>query len=390
MKGRYEEMKIMIITRHNIINYGSVLQTMALQNILSHMGYYSEVIDYIRDDEDYRKIAKVLVERHPRWNRNIITKKIFVCYKNFEFKLAGKKFESMRKEYLNVTSTRYSTLAELQENPPIGDVYMTGSDQVWGFIGNEQYDPAFFLDFGDKNKKRVSYAASFGRVNISPDILEKEREHLNSYTKITVREESAKKMIEDMGFKDVEQVLDPTLLLTRQEWDALLCNNEEGFKYKEKKYVLVYQRRPNKKIDEYALALSKKIGLPLLRISSDLNQGVRGGKLIFIPTLSEFLQYIKNAAFLVTDSFHGTAFAINYNVQFVDILPSGTSTRNMSLLELTGLEDRVVSDFNDYTCIEKIIDFTHANLILTNQRKRSKEILNEMIDGCKVENVNEN
>ena len=86
-------MKISIITRHNIINYGSVLQTLALQEILSNMGHTSEVIDYIRNDEDYKKIAKVLVERHPTWNRNILTKKIFVWGKNFEFQLAGRKFE---------------------------------------------------------------------------------------------------------------------------------------------------------------------------------------------------------------------------------------------------------------------------------------------------------
>ena len=98
-----------------------------------------------------------------------------------------------------------------------------------------------------------------------------------------------------------------------------------------------------------------------------------------MPSLSEWLGYIKNARFMITDSFHGTAFAINFNTQFANILPKGTETRNQSILELTGLQDRVVMDYQDFSVFENRIDYSKVNSIIQEKRKESLRILENML-----------
>ena len=375
-------MKVSFITRHNIINYGSVLQTIALQKMIERFGYQAEVIDYIRTDEDFRNISKVLANRNAKCQKSCLFKMFFITGKSLEFQIAGKKFEQIRNRYLKV-SKRYSTLKELRENPPEADIYMTGSDQVWGGIGEDRYDSAFFLDFGDSTKKRLSYAASFGRTDMSEDILKIYSELLKKYSVISVREESARQILINQGYSKTIQVLDPTLLLTSKEWDNIVTIEASRFKKPASPYILVYQRRPNKEIDRYAEGLSKHSGYPVYRITADFHQGIRGGKMIFLPNMHEFIDWIKNAEFLVTDSFHGTAFAINYNVDFVDILPSGTATRNLSILSLMGLSNRVVKDKTDFSFIKEKIDYSKVNEVLDTERQRSKQILEMMITGEK-------
>lgn len=377
-------MKVSFITRHNIINYGSVLQTIALQKMIERFGYQAEVIDYIRTDEDFRNIAKVLASRNAKCQKSCLFKMFFIIGKSLEFQIAGKKFEQIRNRYLKV-SKRYSTLKELRENPPEADIYMTGSDQVWGGIGEDRYDSAFFLDFGDSTKKRLSYAASFGRTDMSEDILKIYSELLKKYSVISVREESARQILINQGYSKTIQVLDPTLLLTSKEWDNIVTIEASRFKKPASPYILVYQRRPNKEIDRYAEGLSKHSGYPVYRITADFHQGIRGGKMIFLPNMHEFIDWIKNAEFLVTDSFHGTAFAINYNVDFVDILPSGTATRNLSILSFMGLSNRVVKDETDFSFIKEKIDYSKVNEVLDTERQRSKQILEMMITGEKNE-----
>lgn len=373
-------MKISFITRHNIVNYGSVLQTIALQEIIERNGYKAEVINYIRTDEDYRNIAKVLANRSSKWSRNPVLKVCFILGKSIEFQIAGKKFEVIRKNYLKTTN-RYLSLDELKKNPPKADIYMTGSDQVWGGIGKDQYDAAFFLDFGDLKTKRLSYAASFGRTDMSDEILRIYSRLLKKYTAISVREQSAKEILVNLGYSKTLQVLDPTLLLTSKEWDKIVEREPSSFSNPKIPYILVYQRCPNKIVDMYAKKLSKVSGCPVYRITTDFHQRIRGGKMVFLPNLHEFIDWLKNAAFLVTDSFHGTAFAINYNIDFVDILPVGTATRNLSILELVGLSERVVKDENDFSFIEHKIDFTTVNKTIENERRKSQKVLREMIVG---------
>ena len=200
------------------------------------------------------------------------------------------------------------------------------------------------------------------------------KNRIGLFSSISVREKSAVEIIKNMGLGEVSQVLDPTLLITSDEWSEYIDSEIRG------KYVLVYQLHKNKLLDRYAIEFAKKADLPLLRISPSIHQINRGGKFVYLPDVGKFLSYIKNAEYMITDSFHGTAFAINFNTQFVDILPGKTKTRNQSILELTGLTDRILTNADDFGFIDKKIDFTRVNTILKKERENSINILKGMLE----------
>lgn len=367
-----ENKKIAVITRHSIFNYGSLLQTIATQESIKRLGYECVIIDYQREDEDYHKIAGVLVAK-TRWNKNFITRMIYKVLQSPKFYIMGRHFEKMRQNVIETTK-KYTSLSELTADKPIADTYLTGSDQVWGPIGSDEFDPAYFLSFTDDFDIRISYAASFGRVKFTEHSIEEFKKYLKRYQAITVREKSAKKIIEDMGIVPVKQVLDPTLLLNKEYWDRFI----QGVFPKD--YILIYQLHNNPQMMEYAYKLAEHTGLKLVTMSSTAQHLMhKGSKHVFLPDLSQWLGYIKNARFMITDSFHGTAFAINLNTQFVNVLPEKTSTRNQSILELTGLEKRVVQNYSDFSLFDEMIDFEQINQIISEKRKESMEILMNLL-----------
>lgn len=364
-------MKVAVITRHSIFNYGSLLQTIATQAVIEKMGYECDIIDYQRDDENYRKIASILVKK-TKWNKNTILRMIYTATQSPKFYLMGKHFENLRKGAIKTTKL-YHSIDELKEDKPQADIYMTGSDQVWGPIGNDSFDPAYFLEFTDQDDVRLSYAASFGKTQFTDAILNNMKSYLEKYNVITVREKSAVEIIDKMGVGKAISVLDPTMLLDSTYWSRMICDPTP------EKYILVYQLHNNRQMLEYAYRLAAEENLKLVTMSSTMQHLVhRGSKHIFLPTLSQWLGYIKNASFMITDSFHGTAFAINFNTQFVNILPGETATRNQSILSMTGLMDRVITDYNNFSCFEQKIDYDKVNYLIQQKRRESLAALEDM------------
>ena len=363
-------MDIKVITRHAPSNYGSLLQSIATITILEHLGHTCEIIDYIRDDEHGLKAVTTSLNGKQGWNGNPLKKLAYIALRYPEEKKAELKFSRMRKKYLKLTG-RCRTHEDLRLLD--ADVFMTGSDQVWGPTLNGRYDEAYFLSFVT-GKPRTAYAASFGRTDFTPQILAEYKKLLSTYSDIAVRENSAVDLLTQMGIPCAGQVLDPTLLLTGEEWSKRIKRNIEG------KYVLVYQLHNNPVLTDYALRFARHTGLPLYRISPTFHQIRRGGKFVYLPDLDEFLSYIKNCTYFLTDSFHGTAFALNFNKQFIEILPNNkTGSRNQSILQLTGLTDRILTDFNDFSMADKVIEYTSVNNILAKERQKSIAILKSLL-----------
>ena len=363
-------MDIKVITRHAPSNYGSLLQSIATITILERLGHTCEIIDYIRDDEHGLKAVTTSLNGKQGWNGNPLKKLAYIALRYPEEKKAELKFSRMRKKYLKLTGRcrAHEDLKQLD-----ADVFMTGSDQVWGPTLNGQYDEAYFLSFVS-GKPKTAYAASFGRTDFTPQILAEYKKLLSTYSGIAVRENSAVDLLTQMGISCAGQVLDPTLLLTGEEWSKRIKRNIEG------KYVLVYQLHNNPVLTDYALRFARHTGLPLYRISPTFHQIRRGGKFVYLPDLDEFLSYIKNCTYFLTDSFHGTAFALNFNKQFIEILPNNkTGSRNQSILQLTGLTDRILTDFNDFSMADKVIEYTSVNNILAKERQKSIAILKSLL-----------
>lgn len=365
-------MNIKVITRHAPSNYGSLLQSIATIIIFERLGHRCEIIDYIRDDEHGLNSIIALLNNKKNRKKNILKKLAYILLRYPEEKNAEVKFLKMRNAYLKLTSrcTNIYDLSRLN-----ADIFVTGSDQVWGPTLNGKYDEAYFLSFV-KNASKIAYAASFGRTEFDGDTIEAYKKLLSSYDSIAVREDSAVEMLKKMSINCVGQVLDPTLLLTGEEWDKYVDDSEKI----KGEYVLVYQLHNNPVLNEYAIKFAKSYKLPLYRVSPTFHQFRRGGKFLYLPDLGHFLSYIKNCKYFITDSFHGTAFALNFNKQFIEILPNNkTGSRNQSILRLTGLESRIVKDFDDFSIGTDFIDYDKVNMIIDAERGKSIDILKSML-----------
>lgn len=369
-------MKIDIITRHSVPNYGSLLQSYATQKAIEKLGHESEIINYTRYEERYENLAKSLV-KGKKWDKNAVLRLIYKLIQTPNYSRMYKKFAEYRKGFLNETKLEYGNIQELEQNIPEADVYCSGSDQIWGKIGTENYDEAYFLEFA-KEKKCIAYASSFGKTELNEELEQNLERLLRKYKRILVREDSAEKLLQDREFNNVKQVLDPTLLLSRQEWCELAKKSEKELP---EKYILIYQLHDNKEFDKYAKMFAKSRNLKLLRISPSLYHFTRSGKLVYLPTQFEFLRYFENAEYILTDSFHATVFSIIFNKQFLDILPSNkTGTRIESILRLFEIDTRILSNYEDMTLIDKNIVWDNVNKRLEEERMKSMNLLRDAIE----------
>ena len=359
-----------VITRHAPSNYGSLLQSIATVKVLQHLGHRASIVDYIRPDD--LGLNKVKQEAFLKGG-SAIKRLIYILIRFPIEKIAEVRFAKMRKKHLS-TTPRCSSIEELGNLQ--ADCFMTGSDQVWGPMVNGEYDPAYFLDFV-KDGKKVAYAASVGKTNFDEKTISDYKRHLSTYDKIAVREDSAVDLIKGWGATNcVGQVIDPTLLLSGDEWKNLLYVKDS----KTGPYILIYQIHNDPKLSQYAKDLAALKKLKLIRVNPFLHQCFRGGSFRLCPDVKDFLELINNAAYIVTDSFHGTCFAINFNKQFVEILPNNaTGTRNQSILTLTGLSSRIVTNFEDFTVVDNEIDYGPVNKILEEERERCKDVLKKML-----------
>lgn len=370
-------MNVKVITRHSPSNYGSLLQSIATVKTIEGLGHDCSIIDYQRPDE--RGLKGVLTQVNCKAGfGNPLKKLAYIAIRYPIEKFALVRFDRMRKKYLKMTS-RCSSHVDLKKIS--ADAFMTGSDQVWGPMMNGVYDSAYFLQFVGKDSRKLAYAASFGKTKFDESTVVAYKKMLSEYDKIAVREKSAVSLLEEWGLNNcLGQVLDPTLLLDMSQWTNLLIKKNDFDKYKDLKYILVYQIHNDPKLSGYAKRLAKHTGMELLRVNPMLHQALRGGKFICSPDLSEFLSLVANASCIVTDSFHGTCFSINFGKQFIEILPNNaTGTRNQSILELTGLSDRILCDFNDYSLVDKVIDYSKVNELLEVERRKSLEVIRSMI-----------
>lgn len=367
--------KVDIITLHRTVNYGSVLQAYATQYVLKKMGYDVEFIDYYPERLHMTGMLKRIKNKSECLKKSIILRTIariaiFPSYIKRFFV-----FKTFVKKYINTTKKTYKTEDELEKDIPNADVYCTGSDQVWNVGWNEKIDYPFFLKFVPDEKKRIAYSASFGKSKLEDWEKKETKKLLERYSHIAMRENSGVKILEDLGINDGIQVLDPTLLLNKEEWKNLISD-----KYKGKKYIFMYNINHNKKLDEYANKLAKKKNLKLIYVSYNFHDCFKKGNLKCNTKVENFLSLIANAEYVLTDSFHCTAYSINFNKQVVVAYPEKFSTRLASIVELTGIENRVIDDYNDLEICDRPIDFEKANNVLEKERKKSLNFLKKAIE----------
>lgn len=370
-------MKISIITLHRAENYGSVLQTYALQKKIEDLGHEAEILDYHPERYTNGGKLKRLKDKSGMFRSPLLLllAKILI-YPSYIRK--NRVFESFIKKYLHLSSVFFATNEEAKQLQFDADIYCTGSDQVWNSHWNEGVEKALFLDFVPKGKLCFSYAASIGLSYIGHDETHEIVRLLDKFEYVSVREDSGVDIMHGLGRLDAIQTLDPTLLIEKSEWEKMADGTFN------KKYVLTYNLHHDKRIDRYANLLAKKYGLQVRNVSYNWHDIVRKGHLDWCPNVERFLALIKNAEYVVADSFHATAFSIVFERLFVTITPEIASSRISSLLNLLGIVERNIQVFSDTSAIEVPIDYVAVKKRLKTEQKRSMDFLIKVLSAREI------
>ena len=361
-------MRIKTITCHDVYNSGASLQAYALMRYLEELGNEVEIIDY---KPDYlNNHYKLGIIANPKYEKNLMLKMIYLTLKFPGRVLALRKkikYDHFRDNYLKVTKKRYISNSELKNNPPEADIFICGSDQIWNSKFNNGKDPAFYLDFAPQGKIKASYAASFATDRIEESVRDITKERINKLDYIGVREISALNILEDLGIDNGIQVMDPVFLLSKETWLNMAYEVD-----KKQKYIFVYDFDGNELIKEIALKVAKKKSLKIYTVfKSDYSDKVIKG---MGPI--DFISYIKNAEFVISNSFHGTAFSIIFEKQFIVVnRKEEINTRMRDLLTILKIENRLINENYNFDLINKNIDYTVVNRAIKLKVKSSKEYL---------------
>ena len=286
-----------------------------------------------------------------------------------------RKYEKFfKKFYFNYSSTplQKCDLENIQHNY---DVFVVGSDQVWN-MRSPNVDTTHFLDFVNESKKKVSYAASLGSAKIPEVFHSTLKDLISDFSAISVRERESVKTVFDLTGKEAKWVLDPSLLWNKEQYECLVGNK------KNYKYVFLYLRESSPKLEKFAHNLAKAHGLKVVKVSRHWKCNKKG-KERFAVGPHEWLAYMKNAEYIVTNSFHGICFSITFEKEFfVDLLKGGashTNTRMESLLEQFNLKTRGIDSVTDLSDIKKI-DYAEVAKIKEERKQYSLNYLKEALD----------
>ena len=369
--------KVATVTFHRAQNFGSVLQTYALQEFIQSVGCaQGEGIEYCVLDVQPRKQEELYnIYKKGFSITNIIKNTIAFFYRK---KLISKKekFQQFLNEYVHL-SKKYITIEDLYKDSPTYDYFISGSDQIWN-VRSCDFEDYFYLDFAE-NAKKISYAASFGPLEIdwSQYDANKYCKLLNSYDYISTREEGSAKNVEILTGKQSEIHIDPTLLLDKDEWRKIQSNAN----YCDGKYILLYCLEPSKQQLAIVKKIAKKLHLPVVITKYNNKNDIFNGFVKKYDTgPCDFLSLIDNAALVITSSFHGTAFSLIYRKTFY-VLHGKTDNRISDILEKTGLLERSIECIAD---VEKVnlqnINFFQAEELLEEQKQRSRDYLKLALD----------
>lgn len=389
--------KVGIITVHHYGNFGSALQAYASQKIFEKLGYDTYIIDYRspsayyatnrymnyedRDDSFYHELEK---------RSTCVLKRVAKKALNYPFiarllyKMGmrrGIRLISFWLENLRMTQ-RYDRLSDLYANPPHFDIYVVGGDQLWNTYITYN-NPAFFLTFADDDAKKISFSTSIGIPSIPSEALDTFKKGINNLSAILLREQEGVDYIRSLGYK-ADRVLDPTLMLTKEEWYSM---QNKKYKLPFRKYILAYFLNPTEWTTALLETVRKQTGLPVIVIGP--KEKIHASTEYFYTgniEVSTFLTLFAHAEIVVTNSFHGMAFTIVFQKIMVATYRSDESETSMN-----SRHRNIVDLFDLSYCLYDRKSFSpeklsyHMNYDIINKklevyRRESLELLNKALD----------
>lgn len=345
-----------ILTIQKVKNYGASLQTFALHKTLINKGVPNKIVDFVREDKKKVRVKKKFgftgffiylfvlnLKQFRRYLLNVISFRDFSLEK---LRSKDKLFEVFEEKHLSFTD-------EIQENEleKLNKSYknfISGSDQVWNHTFNFSVE-AYFLGFVENKNNRIAFAPSFGITEIPKKLLEKYRDSFSKFNHLTVREQEGASIVKDITGMEIPVVLDPIFLMDKANWikELKLKLNKP-----KKPYILFYTLgAEDKKGFEICEKIQKQKGYDIVRLGRGRND-LSINKGVFVKWdvgPIEFLELILNSSLVVTNSFHGTAFSINFGIPFFCILSktNNRTSRLRNILRITRLENRVLYEYED-------------------------------------------
>ncbi|MEA5046222.1 MAG: polysaccharide pyruvyl transferase family protein [Petrimonas sp.] len=372
-------MKIGILTQPLQYNYGGLLQAFALSIQLKSLGHDPLIINRERSRPSWLRYKGYVLKNSILKNKSVLR----LLLNKYQRSIITRETEAFKKEYLPNRTKLFTKDRDMYRLNKMGfDAYIVGSDQCW----RPRYSPNirnYFLDFASNQKdvKRIAYAASFGveEWEFNEEDTRVCRDLLSSFDAIGVREDTGRGLVfRYLGRQDAVHLIDPTMLLTADQYRDIIDREN---RVSSDGHLFLYLLDRNDHKDRLVQDMAKKTNLvsydsmPRKRLGVDDVTNTNAAEFAFISPV-QWLRGLQGAAFVITDSFHGTVFSILFNVPFITI---GNEKRGMSrftsLLKMFGLESRLLMnpscnaiqniDFDD-------IDWTEVNNIL--DRERSKAI----------------
>lgn len=363
-------MKIGIMTFHWAVNYGAVLQAYALQEYLRGLGHDACLIDYKPYNRDHSL------------KNFIINRKLPHPFQYIREASKDRLFEYFRRDCL-VRTKRYGSLEELRQDPPLCDIYISGSDQVLHprtlMRGERRPAPAYMLDFGPENVLRAGYAVSFGCTDYPPEAACVARKYINRFDLLSVRETTGAGVAESLGYGGrIWTVPDPTILAGLSVYDRILSCASLSDMDGGTAHV-----SDSKCKGDYAATY-------LLHGKSDLNAVIEKDFGCVCPltecSVPGWIAGIRDAGCLVTNSFHGTVFALLFHIPFVALLETGAAAgmndRFVTLLSRLGLEGRILPCYDRNRAVKIIgseIDWANTDSLMEDYAREGRDFISMLL-----------
>ena len=359
------------ITYHRSDNFGSVLQAYALGEKLRQMGYEQFVIDYRKAEvaKNYRILQPLNSAFH------LVTD----CYCLLHYgalKRRKNRYEQFRRQRLRLSRV-YENKQVLMDEPPVAEVYITGSDQVW-HTGILDFDESYLLDFVREGRK-LSYAASGIKKNTDEAGVALIKQHIGSFDAVSVRENIARQKLEGKA----TVCIDPVLLLEKEDWEKL-CRPQK----QKKPYMFCYFAGVvSADFEMFTREKAKELGLERVILMPEWRNLLRPGKYRYEAGPEEFVSLLQGADLVCTNSFHGTAFSVLLNKPFIlGQAEPFADDRIATLLGTMGLEDREIDPGSGVSPKDLLsVEFSKANEVLAQLRRRDTQWLRTAIEGEKHE-----
>ena len=338
-------MKVATLSFQHAYNYGAVLQVEALQNIIESLGVECDIIDYRCPAIDNQYNFKPI-----KLNRTLLSSiRANIVLLPF-IKKKKRNFETWMNNYKKTEVIHRKDFTNLNIEY---DKFIVGSDQVWNFKC-QGHDTSFFLDFVKDNSKKIAYAASFGTFNIKEEDKKTYRDYISKFASISVRENRGIHLIQKLTGRTPIACMDPVLLAGIDFWKLKMDNSD----LPKEKYIFVYQLGHDKLVPNFARKMKAHFGYRIFFITGHIGNMVHysmNDTNMSSASPEKFLALLANAEFVITNSFHATVLSLIFKRQFFTVekgeASSSYNSRLFNLLSDYNLEERIVSEFNDYPII---------------------------------------